>query len=115
MEKIDYLALTHYHNDHYNAAAELVKKIPVANFVDHGPNVEANRDDEWWIARRAPWHIRGKGKLYDEGFATYTKAREQRGHIVVKAGDEIPIKGLTVHASTRSGRRSDSRTARKRR
>ena len=38
--KIDYLITTHYHVDHIGGLQELVKRIPVGTFVDHGPTVE---------------------------------------------------------------------------
>src|SRR5437773_2095215 len=35
-QRIDYMLLTHYHDDHFGAAVQLSEKIPVAHFVDHG-------------------------------------------------------------------------------
>src|SRR5258708_9177984 len=40
VSKIDYLIITHYHMDHVGGAMELVKRIPVDSFIDHGPNAE---------------------------------------------------------------------------
>src|ERR1041384_5329142 len=103
-ERIDYLLLTHYHDDHYGAAAELAEKIPVDHFVDHGASVESGRDDPWGQARRGPWFKPGKDRLYDESFAIYLKAREKVRHIVVKPGDVLPVKGLTVQVLTAGGK-----------
>src|SRR5690349_942150 len=40
LKQIDYLISTHYHVDHIGGLQELVKKIPVGTFIDHGPTVE---------------------------------------------------------------------------
>ena len=40
LKQIDYLISTHYHVDHIGGMAELVKRIPVGTFIDHGPSVE---------------------------------------------------------------------------
>src|SRR5947209_7191865 len=41
VKKIDYLLITHYHVDHVGGVPQLVTKLPVHTFIDHGPN----RDD----------------------------------------------------------------------
>src|SRR5687767_4125076 len=40
LKRIDFLLSTHYHGDHIGGMAEIVKRIPVGTFVDHGPTVE---------------------------------------------------------------------------
>ncbi len=40
VKQIDFLISTHYHVDHIGGLQELAKRIPIANFIDHGPNVE---------------------------------------------------------------------------
>ena len=40
VQKIDYLLTTHYHVDHVGGMKDLVARIPVGTFVDHGPTVE---------------------------------------------------------------------------
>src|SRR5437773_6207114 len=40
VKQIDYMITTHYHIDHVGGLQELVKRIPVAHFMDHGPTVE---------------------------------------------------------------------------
>lgn len=34
---LDYVVITHYHGDHVGGVAELATRIPIRNFVDHGP------------------------------------------------------------------------------
>src|SRR5205085_5530020 len=38
--QIDNLITTHWHGDHFGGLAELASRIPIRNFVDHGPNVQ---------------------------------------------------------------------------
>ncbi len=104
VQRIDHLLVTHYHDDHFGAAAELAEKMPVGEFIDHGPSVESNKDDAWWQARRGPWFKPGKGQLYDESVAAYEKAREKSKHRVVKSGDVLPVKGLLVQVLTAGGK-----------
>src|SRR6059036_1230220 len=40
VQQIDYVLITHYHNDHVGGVTQLADKIKVGTFVDHGPNLE---------------------------------------------------------------------------
>src|SRR5262245_7344480 len=40
VSQIDYMLVTHYHNDHVGGVAPLVSRLPIKTFVDHGPSVE---------------------------------------------------------------------------
>ncbi len=73
--KIDYMVVSHYDGDHVGGVPPLVARVPVVTFVDHGANVQMK-----------PSTIRNV-EAYD---ALTAKAK----HIVVKAGDKIPIKGF---------------------
>src|SRR5271155_1744889 len=42
LSKIDFVLLTHYHVDHTGGVPQLLAKIPVGTFIDHGPNREAS-------------------------------------------------------------------------
>jgi competence protein ComEC len=44
VKKIDYVLLTHYHDDQTGGVPRLVERIPMGTFIDHGANVEMKRD-----------------------------------------------------------------------
>src|SRR2546430_13355749 len=46
VKKIDYLVITHYHADHVGGVPQLAAKLPIRNFVDHGPSVEIGKNAE---------------------------------------------------------------------
>ncbi len=84
VKKIDYLVLTHYHMDHAGGITQLVEKLPVKTFVDHGPNRET-------------------GKSAGELSAAWDKAVATGQHLVVKPGDKLPLKGIDVQVVTADG------------
>ncbi len=84
IKKIDYVVITHYHTDHVGGVPQLVSKIPVKTFVDHG----ANRED-----------TNATNHLYSE----YQAAIASAEHIVVKPGDHLPLKDLDVTVVSADG------------
>src|SRR5437870_13213672 len=40
LQQIDHLITTHWHGDHFGGLGELASKIPIREFIDHGPNVQ---------------------------------------------------------------------------
>ncbi len=84
VKKIDYLVITHYHADHVGGVQQLAGKMPIVNFVDHGPNSETDKAD---IVR----------------FNEYSAFRDKGRHILAKPGDTIPIKGLDVKVLSSNG------------
>lgn len=85
VKKIDYVVITHHHVDHAGGALQLVEKIPVGTFMDKGPNIEPGA------------RARELNELYE-------KATQQAKHVVVKAGDQIPLKGLDVKVVAANGK-----------
>jgi beta-lactamase superfamily II metal-dependent hydrolase len=77
IKKIDYVLITHYHQDHVGGVPQLVAKMPVETFIDHGPN----RED-----------TPAGNRLYSE----YQNAIAGKNHIVPKPGDTVPIRGMDV-------------------
>jgi beta-lactamase superfamily II metal-dependent hydrolase len=86
VKRIDYLLITHFHADHVGGVANLLQKLPVSNFLDHGPSVESNSYPE----------------DYARAFAAGNPSKAQ--HKVVAPGDTIPVKGLNVTVVAAAGR-----------
>jgi competence protein ComEC len=85
--KIDYLLLTHYHTDHVGGVPQLVARIPVGTFIDHGPNRELDHG------------------ITDHGYAEYQKVLTsgRYKHIVAQPGDLLPISGLPARVISADG------------
>jgi competence protein ComEC len=75
VKRIDHLVSTHYHRDHVGGLVALAQRIPIAHFIDHGPNVEI------------PEQVSGFRAAYDSLLASAK-------HTVVKPGDRIAVAGL---------------------
>jgi beta-lactamase superfamily II metal-dependent hydrolase len=78
ISKIDYVLITHFHQDHVGGVSQLAARIPIGTFIDHGDNRETGnaatvRDFQAYQAVLAT----GKHK-----------------HITAKPGDVLPIKGM---------------------
>ena len=84
MKQIDYLVITHYHRDHVGGVPQLAEQMKILNFLDHGPNVEDS-------------------KVTKEDYSDYVKVIQRGEHTVLKPGDTVPIKGLSVKVLTASG------------
>jgi len=83
--KFDYLLTTHYHLDHVGGLVELVKRIPVGTFLDHGPTSEPDREQ-----------VPGFQAAYA---AIHANAKRQ----VLKVGDTIPLPGVNWRIVTSGG------------
>jgi competence protein ComEC len=84
IKQIDYVLITHYHRDHVGGAPRLADMFKIGAFVDHGANTEDTR-------------------VVKEDYADYIKALAQRTHLVVKAGDTIPVRDLNVQVISAAG------------
>ncbi len=85
LTQIDHLITTHWHGDHYGGLAELAKRIPIRDFIDHGQNVQPNPAVDEFLAKVYP--------------TLYAGAK----HTVAKAGDKIAIAGLDIDVVTSAG------------
>ena len=77
--RIDTLLVTHFHGDHAGGISHLT--LLVRTFVDHGPALQD-----------APTMKQKAGEYAEEWAAAFAKGK----HVVVAAGDRIPVKGLDV-------------------
>jgi len=84
VKRIDYVLITHYHRGHVGGVTQLASRMKIGAFVDHGPNQE---DSD---ATR-------------ENYAAYQKVLANTKHVVVQAGDGLPLRGITVRVLTAAG------------
>jgi len=78
ISKIDYVLITHFHDDHVGGVPQLAARFPVGTFIDHGDNRETTDavTEKGWQAYNA---VLATGKY-------------QR--ISAKPGDVLPVKGM---------------------
>jgi competence protein ComEC len=88
IKKIDFVLITHYHDDHVGGAPQLAATIPIGTFIDHGDNRETNDDS----AKKV--------------FSAYQQllATGKYKHITAKPGEVLPITGMQVRVVTADGK-----------
>ena len=84
IKQIDYVLITHYHGDHVGGVADLVKKIRVGTFIDHGENQEDSDSTK-------------------KNYADYVKAIAHFPRVVLRPGQGVPIKGITLQVVAAAG------------
>ena len=85
LSQLDHLITTHYHGDHYGAMENLAGRIPIRDFIDHGPNVQPSQAVDEFLQKVYP--------------SLYAKSK----HTVAKPGDRIAVKGLDVRVVASAG------------
>lgn len=91
LKKIDYVLITHYHEDHVGGVPQLLEKVPVGAFIDHGPNRE-------------------EGAAAEKNYAAYEKAvaAAKIKRIQAKPGDVLPIVGMKATVISSDGKLIES-------
>ncbi len=84
ISKLDYVLITHYHDDHVGGAPQLAQRIPIGTFIDHGENREP-----------------ASQKLYDAYKALLESGKYN--HVVAKPGDFLPIQEIRAEVITSDG------------
>lgn len=82
--RIDHVLITHFHVDHVGGVPNLVQKVQVGEFIDHGEN----REDS---------------AITKHDYVAYLKAIEGHKRRIVKPGDTIDIPGLSTLVITADG------------
>jgi beta-lactamase superfamily II metal-dependent hydrolase len=85
LTQIDHLITTHWHLDHFGGMAEVARRIPVREFIDHGPNKQPNKKADTFLEQTYP--------------SLYRNAK----HTIVKAGETIPIQDLNFKVVASAG------------
>ena len=87
IDHIDYVLLTHYHDDHTGGVPQLVARIPVGTFIDHGPNRELDHG------------------ATEHGYAEYQQvlAAGKSKHLVATPMMILPIRGMRVEVISADG------------
>ncbi|HVC45977.1 MAG TPA: MBL fold metallo-hydrolase [Terracidiphilus sp.] len=77
--RLDKVFITHYHDDHVGGVPNLVQRVHVGEFLDHGPNREDSADTR-------------------HNYAAYLQALKDKGisRRIVKPGDTVSIPGLSI-------------------
>ena len=88
VKRIDYVLITHHHQDHEGGVPNLLERFQVGTFFDHGPTVETEA---------AQLKIT---KAYEAAMAN-------QHHELIKPGDTIPVKGLDVTVMVAAGQHID--------
>ena len=87
LTRIDYVLITHYHDDHVGGLPQLVSRIPIGTFIDHGPNTELDHG------------------VTEHGYAEYQNILAIGGskRILAHPGDILPIHGIMVRVISADG------------
>lgn len=84
IRKIDKVLVTHFHTDHVGGVPNLVQRVQVGEFLDHG----VNREDS---------------DITRKDYAAYVQAIEGKPRRTLHPGDTIDIPGVTINVLTADG------------
>jgi competence protein ComEC len=81
---LDYLILTHFHEDHAGGVAEIARRLPVNTFVDYGAPTES-------------------GTFAQTPFTTYSDARARGQQLHPKPGDRLSLGDVDLEVVSAGG------------
>lgn len=85
LTQIDHLITTHWHGDHFGGMAELAARVPIREFIDHGPNVQPGAVADDFLQK------------------TYPQLHAKAKHVVATPGSTVALAGLKVLVVTSAG------------
>jgi beta-lactamase superfamily II metal-dependent hydrolase len=85
LTRIDRLITTHWHADHYGGMEELAKRIPIGEYMDHGPNQQPAEAADRFLAD------------------VYPRLVASAKRTMLKAGDKIPMQAMDITVVTSNG------------
>ena len=86
--RLDYLLITHFHNDHVGGVPELASRIPIGTYIDYG------------LPLGTHW---GTDRMTRGAFQAYAPVRDGKRHIVPRPGDLLPLDGLKATVVSAGG------------
>ena len=86
LSKLDYVLISHYHVDHSGGVPDLMARMPIGAFVDHGPNRES------LPANPTPADIANDPIIF---YNKYLTAIAGKKRIVLTPGQQLKLDGLT--------------------
>jgi beta-lactamase superfamily II metal-dependent hydrolase len=87
IKQFDYIVATHYDADHAGNVPNLAARIPAKVYIDHGEVLPTSNE-------------RDKKNFYEP----YIKFVADKKRMIVKAGDEIPMKGVKITVVSSGGK-----------
>jgi beta-lactamase superfamily II metal-dependent hydrolase len=84
IERIDYLLVTHFHNDHVGGIPDLAAQIPIGTFIDYGEPL-------------------GSDRMATNGFRTYEPVRAEHPLLQPMPGDHLPLTGIETEVVSAGG------------